>query len=426
MTESSRSASPIPVLPLETSTPSINVRHASLIAIGLFVTTFAQTSVMGKLPLQFVLKDKLGMGPEAMAAFFTLIILPWNFKPLAGVLSDGLPLFGYRRGPYLLLSGLGCALFWGLMGLVPPSYAVLALVAVVLNIFMVVGSTVSGALLVEEGQQHGATGRLSSIRVVVMYGAQLITGPISGYLASRAFGLTAATGAACCFLLVPATLLLLREPPAARRTGVWSEMWQQLKSAFSSKALWAAGGMFLFVRIAPGFSGQPILFFQTDTLHFSKQFLGYLQMFNGLGSVIGAVAYALVCRYWPLRRLLTWGIIINVASTVIYFAYRTPPSAILIETLAGLGLAAAELPLFDLCARATPKGSEALGYALMMALSNVGLSLSDLSGSWLFEKYHLTFMNLVWINAGTTGITLLAVPFLPAAFMEPREGEQSA
>ena len=32
--------------------------------------------------------------------------MPWTVKPLYGFLSDGLPLFGYRRRSYLILCGL--------------------------------------------------------------------------------------------------------------------------------------------------------------------------------------------------------------------------------------------------------------------------------------------------------------------------------
>jgi BT1 family len=39
----------------------------------------------------------------AAAGVFTL---PWVLKPLYGFMSDGLPIFGYRRRSYMLLSGL--------------------------------------------------------------------------------------------------------------------------------------------------------------------------------------------------------------------------------------------------------------------------------------------------------------------------------
>ena len=40
----------------------------------------------------------------------------------------------------------------------------------------------------------------------------------------------------------------------------------------------------------------------------------------------------------------------------------------------------------------------------MMSIWNIASALSDIAGSWLYDHYHLTFMNLVWLNAGTTAL----------------------
>jgi predicted MFS family arabinose efflux permease len=108
-----------------------------------------------------------------------------------------------------------------------------------------------------------------------------------------------------------------------------------------------------------------------------------------------------------------------------YLGYVSRNTAMVIEGAAGLGLTLAQLPLFDLAARATPKGSEALAYSLMIACWNWGLSLSDVLGSWLFDKFDQTFMNLVWVNAGTTAVVLIVVPFLPGNLVDCKEGEMS-
>src|SRR5437016_5396954 len=80
------------------------VRWAILVGAGVFATTFAQPAVL-KLPLQYLLKSDLHVSRDAMAAFFAAGALAWYFKPLAGILSDSVPLFGTRRRHYLLLRG---------------------------------------------------------------------------------------------------------------------------------------------------------------------------------------------------------------------------------------------------------------------------------------------------------------------------------
>src|SRR5205085_913860 len=83
----------------------------------------------------------------------------------------------------------------------------------------------------------------------------------------------------------------------------------------------------------------------------------------------------------------------------------------------------AMLPVYDLAARATPRGSEAIGYSVMMSVWNLTNALSDWSGSWLYSRFHLTFKHLVWVNAGTTALVLIAVPLLPAVLLRSRDGE---
>jgi uncharacterized membrane protein YjjB (DUF3815 family) len=53
--------------------------------------------------------------------------LPWLIKPIYGFISDGLPLFGYRRRSYLVLCGLVGAFSWGTLAtVVNNKYAAIA------------------------------------------------------------------------------------------------------------------------------------------------------------------------------------------------------------------------------------------------------------------------------------------------------------
>jgi hypothetical protein len=67
---------------------------------------------LARLAVSFFLKDDLGLTPAEVAALSGIATLPWTVKPLFGLLSDGLPIFGYRRRPYLVLSGLLGAGAW--------------------------------------------------------------------------------------------------------------------------------------------------------------------------------------------------------------------------------------------------------------------------------------------------------------------------
>jgi len=253
-----------------------------------------------------------------------------------------------------------------------------------------------------------------------MSAAGLVVGPISGFLAARAFGMTAGLGAALLLSLAVACFWLLHEPRVRRENNPALSAWKQLQALFRSGTLWSAAGMLFLVGVAPGFI-TPLYYYQTDTLKFSSQFIGNLAVVSsGLG-MLGALIYGHACRRLSLRPLLIAGILFYAFGALCYLGYRSRESALLIEGVSGLAFALAALPLYDLAARATPAGSESLGYALMMSLWNLAVGLSDLAGSWLFEQFHRQFMTLVWLNAGTTLLALVVVPFLPRVLLKGRD-----
>jgi len=403
-------------------------RYMTLVGWGLLVTTLGQMVGLGEKPIRFLLMDQLGLSATAMATWLLVALLPWSLKPIAGLLADVLPLFGTRRKYYLVLSSLFAGLLWFAMGLVPRTFYPLLATALVFNVTAVFASVVAGGLLVEGAQAHGATGRLSSLRLVVINLTFIIAGPASGFLASRWFGWTTIACGSLFLTMVPITLLLLREPPVVERFATPGDGLRALGRQFNrhlpwnSKTLWTVGGLFFLIEVAPGLY-TPLFYYQTKTLHFSPQFIGNLGLIYGGMGLLGSFIYPFICRRFRLRTLLALAIVCTIVSNLTYLGYVSHNAAIIVEGAAGLGITLAQLPLFDLAARATAKGSEALAYSLMIACWNWGLSLSDVLGSWLFDTFHQTFMNLVWVNAGTTALVLIVVPLLPGHLVDCREGE---
>ena len=191
----------------------VGVRRATaVVGWGIFVTNLGQTAAIGLLPLRFLLKNTLHLSPQAMAGFLALVVLPWNFKLILGLVSDNVPLFGTRRRDYLMLSSSTVAGLWVALGVVPRTVGWLLGTAILLNVAMVMASVVVGGLLVECGQKYRATGRLASVRMFATNIAGIVTGFGGGYLASRAFGWTAVAGAAVMLSLALAVFLFLPSP----------------------------------------------------------------------------------------------------------------------------------------------------------------------------------------------------------------------
>jgi hypothetical protein len=57
-------------------------------------------------PLNYYLKQAHGWTPLQITAYLTVFNIPWIIKPIYGLVSDFIPLFGYRRKSYLLFANL--------------------------------------------------------------------------------------------------------------------------------------------------------------------------------------------------------------------------------------------------------------------------------------------------------------------------------
>ena len=396
-----------------------------MVGLGAFVTTIAQPAVIGRLPLQLLLKNQLHFNAQTLAAFLVVTSFAWNVKPLAGILSDAFPLFGTRRRHYMLLGAGMAAVCWFLVGVVPRSYLPLLLAAFGVNTFMVIASTVMGGLMVEAGQRYGISGRVTSIRQALQSTVSLGNGILGGYLAAAAFGWTVGIATALLLMLALTSLFVLTERPVAvRDRDVLTNASRELSTLFRSRTLWASGTFLALVYISPGFT-TPLLFMQTDTLGFSAPYIGLMESIEGAAGLIGALIYGAVCRWFNLRQLLTTAIAANAIATLLYLAYGHA-TAPFIHAIVGFAVICSELALMDLAVRSTPPGCESLGFALMMSARNFALGGSDVIGSWLIDSRGWIFHQLVWLNAGTTALILVFIPFLPRAVMSRKDGDAVA
>lgn len=401
-----------------------SVRNATIvILVGIIATTLSQTQVLAKIPIQNLLKNELHVDRTLNAAFFFWTIFPWYLKPLVGVFTDAFPLFGSRRKSYILGSTTLATLSWAVLYFTPHQYSQLLLVTITINAFMVIMSTVVGAYLVEVGQATSGTGRLTAARQIASYGSYLPSGALGGLLASVAFGFTIASCGSITFLLLPVTIIFLHE---RRRKVDARELignaGKQLGKIATAATMWGAAGFLALFYIAPG--QQTALFYrQQDVLHMNTHGQGMLFFTQGAGGVVAAALYAFACKRYTLRNLLFICLTAGTLGALAYLFYYSVPMAFVAEACWGFGFVLCECALCDLAARATPKGSEGLGYALMMSVRNFALYGTDMFGSALMDKYHLSFNKLILSNAATTAITIPLVLLLPLSLVGTKDSD---
>jgi hypothetical protein len=115
--------------------------------------------------------------------------------------------------------------------------------------------------------------------------------------------------------------------------------------------------------------------------------------------------------------------VVATAANLGYLFYSSMGRAQAIEGLNGFGYTLAELALMDLAVRATPAGSEGLGFSIMVSVRNLALFGTDWFGSNLLDQYHLSFDSLVITNSATTLIAVPLVLLLPRLIVARKDAE---
>ncbi|CAN6573081.1 unnamed protein product [Malus baccata var. baccata] len=82
--------------------------HWSFVVGVLIVYGISQGLSMGlsRISIQYYLKDDQKVQPSEAQVYFGIIQIPWIVKPFWGLLTDTLPVLGYRRKPYFVFAGL--------------------------------------------------------------------------------------------------------------------------------------------------------------------------------------------------------------------------------------------------------------------------------------------------------------------------------
>ncbi len=107
---------------------------------------------ISELAVQYYFKDELHIEPARLSQIFSLILIPWTIKPLFGIVTDLLPLFGYRRKVYIMLCGFGCIISWLLMSFYVNSLFGAITCLLLINVCLSFSSVLGEAIVVELSQ----------------------------------------------------------------------------------------------------------------------------------------------------------------------------------------------------------------------------------------------------------------------------------
>lgn len=383
---------------------------------------------LARLAVSFFLKDELGLNPAQVSALMGIAALPWMIKPLFGFLSDGLPIFGYRRRPYLILSGLLGAATWVAMATVVDT-AWAATVAIALSsLAIAVSDVIVDSLVVERARKEdiGDAGSLQSLCWGASALGGLLTAYLSGFLLER-FSTHTVFAITATFPLIVSLVAGLIAESRVTEPSEWAAVWlqvKQLKQAVTQRSILLPTA-FLFLWQATPTAESAFFFFTTNELGFQPEFLGRVRLVTSVASLVGIWLFQRFFRTVPFRTIFAWTTVISAVLGMTMLLLVTHANRAigiddhwfslgdsLILTVMGQ---IAYMPVLVLAARLCPPGVEATLFALLMSVTNLAGLLSYELGAGLTQWLGVTESNFdrLWLLVLITNLsTLLPLPFL--------------
>jgi MFS family permease len=376
-------------------------------------------------PLNYYLKEVQGWTAFQVTAFLTVFNLPWIIKPVYGLVSDFLPLFGYRRKSYLIIANIAAVVgyLWA-STLTQPGDLVIALMLTAYA--MAISSTLCGAVLVENGQRLNESGAFVNQQWLWFNIAAMAAAIIGGQLVQRfvpavALHIAAAMVSVAPLSVIVGTWFLVEEKKATVNAQGIRETFKGLVAAFKRRELVIVAIFIFLYYFSPGLS-TPLYYHMTDNLKFSQGYIGILGSISSAGWIAGALLYHRLFDRLSLKNLLNVSIALGTVTTAAYLLLSGETSAAIIYCCSGFAAMLATVATLTLAADYCPPRAEGFSFAVLMSIINFANTLADNVGSFLYtHAFNKSLPPLVLISAAFTAFAFVLVPLLHLG--DKRQGE---
>lgn len=400
---------------------------------------------LSRVSTQYYMKDDQKLQPSEAQVYSGIIQIPWLVKPLWGILTDTVPILGYRRRPYFVFAG-----FLGVISMLVLSlherlglaFALLSLMAGSAGV--AIADVTIDACVTQNSISHPS---LAS-DMQSMCGLSSSLGALVGFSLSGFFVHLIGPKGVFGLLTIPSGLvilvgMMLRESHGP--TFVDRRVSEKLLDA--SKAIWKTlkcqivwrPCLYMYLSIALGLNvAEGMFYWYTDAKEgpsFSQEVVGSIYAVGAVGSLLGVLIYQNLLKNHPFRDILFWtqllwgasGLLDLVLVLRINLKIGLPDyffvviDAVISHMIGRIKL----LPLLVLSSKLCPPGIEGTFFALIMSIDHVGMLSSSWAGGLLLHVLKVTrtqFDNL-WLAILIR--SLLRIVPIGLLFLIPRSDPNS-
>ncbi|KAL4332249.1 hypothetical protein GQ457_07G032840 [Hibiscus cannabinus] len=374
---------------------------------------------LSRVSTQYYMKDEQKVQPSQAQILIGVIHFPWIVKPLWGLLTDVVPILGYRRRPYFIFAG-----FLGVISMLVLSlhknlhlgFALLSLVAGSAGI--AIADVAIDACVTQHTISHPSlAGDMQSL-----CGLSSSVGALLGFSLSGFFIHLAGAKGVFGFLVIPSSLLVL-VGILLRESHVRNFAYGRVKEKFldASKAMWTTlkcrdvwrPCLYMYLSFALDLHiHEGMFYWHTDAKDgpsFSQEIVGSIFSAGAVGSLFGVLLYQNFLKNRPFRDILFWaqlwsgisGLLDLVLVLRINLKLGMPDYffARIDEAVSRMIGRVKWMPFLVLSSKLCPSGIEGTFFALIMSIDHVGLLSSAWSGGLVLHVLNVTrtqFDNL-WI-----------------------------
>lgn len=406
----------------------------------------------------------LKIDPGSFGLLYGIVVMPWFFKPVFGLISDTRPIYNKHRAPYLVVCSFLTALVWLLVA-IPGNHSRTALgfgvLMVLSNVFICFCDVIIDCMVARTAREEMEThrGRTQSLAWLARHSGTLFGITLGGYLVAHVDNLHFVFGATAVFpvfMFIGAFFLREKRSPltpldahhhranggtavagsygcfgtsTSRHKPMWSQLKKAARDAYENKVL-VRFALYFFIFSATPNSSMTFSYYLIKDLHFTEAFMAWLSIAGVVSMMVGLGAYQLFLVNVDTRTIIRISIAVSTFLSLLPLMLVTGANRSLgiddrffvlgDDVAESFAAQLAMIPMQVTVASVCPEGGEGLLYAGFMSISNFGGAVSTWLGAIITSALGITKANydnmwlLVAICSATNILPYFFTKWLPS------------